>query len=346
MFQLAFGKWSTIGLTGEGDQRLELPGSLSTSRLRNAVARSRIGLRSGANALTFGAVLRCELRKLLEGSDRFQRLAGDVQQFVPQLVELRSLPFVEHESAQVLILAKKQRQRDDLVDGNDLRVAQCGWEQCAKRVECGLQAETRLTSLQGENRRRARATGSVGFARQGLQLNRPVLSRFGMRIAGRDELGARHQVRRQSHLQQARRLDAQAGGFEGTSVGMFAELRGIESQLGFARRGGVQRFRGDRLQRRGHERSAERCQLLMQRRIRRIRRLRRGAVLQESLQFIGQLSFRGRVVRRLPFREQGTRRNHMPGRSAGGLGIEVPNVRVSQTVWVRIAGQDVGRDFA
>ena len=107
---------------------------MSTSRFRSAAARSAIGLRERLEQVRV-AVLGGVLHELDVADLDLERLLADVLELVPEAVEPLPLGLVEHQPGEVVVLAMIEGERDDLVDGDDLAVAEGGGEDAAELVE-------------------------------------------------------------------------------------------------------------------------------------------------------------------------------------------------------------------
>ena len=83
-------------------------------------------------------VLRGVFDQLSEGIYQRQRVVADVVQLVPEPVEPALLRLIEHQPAQMVVLAIEEGERHDLIHGNDFGVAEGSGEQLAEFVKCRL----------------------------------------------------------------------------------------------------------------------------------------------------------------------------------------------------------------
>src|SRR5207253_194261 len=87
------------------------------------------------------------LPELLEDIDERKSVPAHIVQLVPEPVEPGGLGVVEHEAPEVMVLAIVERERDDLIDRHDLRIAKRRRENLAKLVEGGLDAFARRAAV-------------------------------------------------------------------------------------------------------------------------------------------------------------------------------------------------------
>ena len=155
-------------------------------------------------------------------------------QLGPEPVELGGLGLVEHQPAQVVVLAVKEGQRDDLIDGHDLGVAKRGRERPGGSRRTPLRTAAAPPSRR-ERRSAARARlrlADLGPAGEQLQLHAPLPSGRRVESAAGHELTALDQVGRQPNLQHLGRLHAEARGVDRRAAGVLAKERGVETDRG------------------------------------------------------------------------------------------------------------------
>ena len=73
-------------------------------------------------------VLSCKLPKLLIGIDGLECVLADKMELCPEFFQCCGLLLIEHQLAQILVLAIEQSQGNDFVDRNNFVVAQCDRE--------------------------------------------------------------------------------------------------------------------------------------------------------------------------------------------------------------------------
>ena len=98
------------------------------------------------------AVLGGILHQLEISIDQGQCVVADVMKLVPEPVEMGLLRIVEHQSLEMLVLAVVERQRDDLVDRDNLGIAKGRGEKLAEVVEGGLDPLPRSAVLVDQDR--------------------------------------------------------------------------------------------------------------------------------------------------------------------------------------------------
>ena len=103
-------------------------------------------------------VLGGELPELLEAIDELECVLADVVQLRPQAVEFGRLRVVQHQPAQKFVFAIEERERDDFIDGHDLRVTERGGEKLAEIIERRFDAFLRRAAVLHEN-------GRIGYHR-------------------------------------------------------------------------------------------------------------------------------------------------------------------------------------
>ena len=173
---------------------------------------------------------------------------------------------IQHQALQVIVLTMKQRQRHDLIDRHDLRVAQGDGEKRAEVVECGLKFLTCRAAIIHDDRiavhraqvvvgpltighrsvRPARADAGELAGLGGKHLHLHAAFR-GLELAGDDKLSAIRQGCRQAKLQHRRCLHANAGLIQRTfdRLQCRSQQRTIEGQQLRVQRT-VRRIHGDR----------------------------------------------------------------------------------------------------
>ena len=132
--------------------RRDVSARLSTSRCRNAAARSLIGLRIGSN--TFGSAS-CVANSISCAKASTSVSASWLTKCNSSQSRSSSgcLSVVEHQPRELVVLAIEQRQRDDLVDRHDLGVAKRGGKQAAEVVERRLDSFPRRAAFVDDDRR-------------------------------------------------------------------------------------------------------------------------------------------------------------------------------------------------
>ena len=98
------------------------------------------------------AILGRKFPDLLEGDLVLQRFTGNVKQLVPQPVEMGGLPVVQHQPPEVIVLAVKQRQGDNLVNRHNAGVTQGRWEQVVESTDRAFDAIPRGAPLANQDR--------------------------------------------------------------------------------------------------------------------------------------------------------------------------------------------------
>ena len=97
-------------------------------------------------------ILRRELPKLLESVDQLQRIVAHIMQLGPESIDLGGLRFIQHQPAQMIVLAVIKRERHDFINGNDFGVAECCRKQFTKLIERSLNAFSRSAAVVDQNR--------------------------------------------------------------------------------------------------------------------------------------------------------------------------------------------------
>ncbi len=211
-----------------------------------------------------GTVLRGELDELLVGGHQDQRLLADVQQLVPQAIQLGRLFAVEHQPPQLVVFAIEQVERDHFVDRDDAGVTERGRKQLSEFVEGGRESPLGGTLRPDHDGQRRRKVERLRRSRGDLYLHARLAASLLVQAAGRDELAALDQVGRQSHNDRGRRLHAKTALVDGQAGRMFAKQRGIEAKVVVGSGRGV--WLGEqRIAHRGDQRPAQRCELMKQR---------------------------------------------------------------------------------
>src|SRR5262245_43333637 len=81
--------------------------------------------------------------------------------FVPESIEMLSLGVIQHQPREMIVFAIEQRDRDDFVDGNNLRITQ-GWrKKLTESFKCSLDALLSFASFRDQDRRRV-GDGGIG----------------------------------------------------------------------------------------------------------------------------------------------------------------------------------------
>ena len=202
----------TPGATGQGDHRFQLLRLIlqqTRAKRRHLVQQNWFVRLPRDNEV--GPVLRRELDELLVGDLLFERLPRDVDQLIPESVQLGLFFFVEHEPLHRFVLAEIQRQRHDLVDWHDLWVTNRRRKQVAEIVEAGIDAFVRVTTRRGDDGVAWRQHKRRGPGQSRGQLHAAGATVFRLEVARDDERPALGQRRRNAQLDHLRRFHDQVG---------------------------------------------------------------------------------------------------------------------------------------
>ena len=267
----------------------------------------------------------------------------------------------------MIVLAVIQRQRHDLIDRHDSRVAECGRKHIAEFGERLLDSPASGAALADDDRRGvgntavvrrpgavvARFAGGgrneVQFRRRSfanhLKLDAPLAPGSRIERAGRHQVVTLDEIGGQADFNDRRRADAETRGFDRRAVGMAAEYRRVETP------GGIRDIRwrrgsGCRTRHRAEQRPTEGSELSIKGGVGMIfggRRARR----EQLLNGFGVTPLLVGTFGGLPFGEDRSRWNFAP-RANGSvrLGIKMPHRRIAKAVGVRIAGQNVAGNVA
>ena len=202
----------TPGATGQVDHRFQLLRFVlqqARAKRRDLVQQDRLVRLPRDDEV--GPVLCRELNNLLVGDLFFERLPGDVQQLIPESIQLGLFFFVEHEPLHRFVLAEIQRQRHDLVDRYDLRVTNRRRKQVAEIVEAGVDALVRVATRGGDDGVAWRQHKRRGPGQPRGQLHAAGTAVFRLEVARDDERPALGQCRRNAQLDHLRRFHDQVG---------------------------------------------------------------------------------------------------------------------------------------
>ena len=99
-------------------------------------------------------VLGRKLHQLIEAIDELQCVTADKVQLAPKSIEFFGLLLVKHESAEMVIFAIEQRQRDDFIHRDNPRIAQCRGKEVSIRFKSLFDTTAGRAPFTDENRSR------------------------------------------------------------------------------------------------------------------------------------------------------------------------------------------------
>ena len=351
LFLLLHAQGTAVSSRGKVHDRLQMVRFRCQELLAEGLGPPADGLAHGLEQLLL-ATLGGESQEHVEGAVHLNRILADVVERGPEPVQLFLLPGIQKKPAEMVILAKEKTYGDDLIHRHDPGVGDDPGKDAAKIPRRHLQPLLSRTLWKHYDGKIGIIGG--GICRLGsrhIQLNRPFRTTGRIESSLDDELTSRQQLGGKLELQQRRCLHHETPGAHRVAQGVVTEPGRIQPRALFI---GCIPFQVLDLLQVHHggkihapvERSVQGRHAVMEPSIRSV--LFRRIPSQDRLSLLGQthqLARAGRITQSLApaCQHRAFGRGLQPRGNAFAAGslVEVPDLRMAQSIGVGVARQDV-----